>query len=325
VAWPRIDVWYGLRQPVGLHGRPQPVFNLLGRITAGSSAVYSPALSIPGDQMRPLPLGPTALRLRSPGDFNAEIPLERLQPGLNTVTLIATDEAGGHTRLPIELDYTPGRTWPVPYEVTWAQAQNIQDVAQVIDGHWALSPAGVRPVVTGYDRLIAIGDMSWTNYEISVPITIHGYDTFPGHFMWPSYGPAVGVLLGWPGHQDWGDILPRRGWFPFGALGIFRWRDGRMRRELWGGVGGQLIATAEPTEEPLLETPYLFKLDVRSRPGDTNYYRIKIYPASAPEPDSWDLEGPGTVGETPTGAAVLLAHHTAATFGNVCITPVTSS
>jgi hypothetical protein len=90
------------------------------------------------------------------------------------------------------LNYAAGKTCPYSYTIDWSKVTNIQDVVQIIDGHWALTDDGVRTVRTGYDRLLGFGEMNaWTNLLGTVEITIHALD--------PT-GFAVGPIVGWTGH-----------------------------------------------------------------------------------------------------------------------------
>jgi hypothetical protein len=52
----------------------------------------------------------------------------------------------------------------------------------------------------GYDRVIAIGDALWTDYEVSATITMNALD--PAGFVWPSVSPGFGITLRWPGHGN---------------------------------------------------------------------------------------------------------------------------
>jgi hypothetical protein len=50
-----------------------------------------------------------------------------------------------------------------------------------------------------------------------VPITIHNLDsTVP-------WGPFVGFLMRWQGHNDWDGTQPYYGWWPMGGLGGYDW------------------------------------------------------------------------------------------------------
>jgi hypothetical protein len=323
MSGPIIDVWHGERQTFGRLGRPQPWVNVLGRVSADDSPIYTAAFQCNDGPFTPLVLGPSAYRLRSPGDFNIELPTESLRPGLNNVQVWASDHAGRVTRRDVALEYAGSRQWPLPYGIEWDKVGRLQEAVQVIDGQWSHSAAGLRPVTLAYDRIVAVGDMGWRNLEVTVDYTIHGYEQTPATYGWPSYGPAIGLMVGWQGHSDWGDIVPRRGWHPFGALSVYRWKkDGPMCRQLWGGVGTRMIGEEQRGSDPDLERPYRHKVRSAARPGRPNYYGMKIWPADSPEPQGWDLEGDGLAGSLDSGAILLLAHHTDATFGRVTIEPL---
>ena len=87
--------------------------------------------------------------------------------------------------------------WPRTYSIDWGTVTNIQDVAQIVDGSWSLEGIGIRPVITGYDRLIAIGDVdpTWKDYEVTVPITLITAQFF-------SLPPDIMALLYTAGHYD---------------------------------------------------------------------------------------------------------------------------
>ena len=46
----------------------------------------------------------------------------------------------------------------------------------------SVSPAGLRTQHTSYERLFLIGNDAWTDYQITVPITIHAVDTLLGPY-----------------------------------------------------------------------------------------------------------------------------------------------
>ena len=105
----------------------------------------------------------------------------------------------------------------------------ISDVAQVVDGDWVINPNGtVSATDIGYDRLLAIGDLSWTDYEVEVPIKVKSID--PAGFEYPSGAPAIGILMRWPGHYDEDGRQPRWGFSPMGALGWYRFKEGTPGR-----------------------------------------------------------------------------------------------
>lgn len=70
-----------------------------------------------------------------------------------------------------------------------------------------------------------------------------------------------------------------------------------------------------------MDTTYYFKISVQStgveNPPAT--YRFKVWDASLPEPQEWDIEASGFPGEPATGGFLLVAHHVDAKFGNVTV------
>jgi hypothetical protein len=133
---------------------------------------------------------------------------------------------------------------------------------QVLDGLWTLEGDTVRPVVFDYDRLIAIGDHTWQDYTASVPITVHAID--PGGYVFPSNGPAVGILLRRPGHSADGH-QPMEGVYPLGAIGIHRWTASYNRFEIFGN-NGSLLATAPTSQVHGAEVQGAMKTEGSSAP-----------------------------------------------------------
>ena len=70
-----------------------------------------------------------------------------------------------------------GNVWPSTYSIDWDAGGAINDVAQVVDGKWKLEAGGVRAVEPDYDRLISLGDVNWTDYEVTFPVTFNALDT----------------------------------------------------------------------------------------------------------------------------------------------------
>jgi uncharacterized repeat protein (TIGR02543 family) len=217
-----IDVWHGPDQAFGQNGRPQPWVNILGNVS-DSDGVDSLAYSLNGGPASILSVGPDGRRLASAGDFNIDIPCTDLVNGTNQVVITATDELYNRSTKMVTVTYSSGNVWPLPYSIDWSSATSIQDVAQVVDGLWTLEADSVRILEPGYDRLVAIGDVSWTDYEVMVPVTIHDLSDNMG---------GAGILLRWNGHTD--DPIsgwqPKTGWNPLGAIGWFRYN----RLEFWG-------------------------------------------------------------------------------------------
>ncbi|HPU25210.1 MAG TPA: DUF1349 domain-containing protein [Phycisphaerae bacterium] len=310
---PVVDIWYGDTQQFGHIGQPVPAINVLGNAKGNISSLH---YSLNGGAFNPLSKGPNSRRLAQTGDFNVEIPFANLQPGSNSVAIRVRDSGGRETIRTVSVVKGNGGVWPIPYSIDWGRVSNINDVAQVIDGLWEIKSGAVRPVVQAYDRLIAIGDRTWEQYEVTCPITVYSIDS-SGHAA-PSYGPGVGVLLRWPGHSNDGG-QPWQGVYPLGAIGMFRWTTSGEQWQLFGNNGRILDASDDPFQ---LGVTYMFKMRVQNTAGGAEY-RLKYWRSGQAEPGGWQLTGTQTAGEDPgRGCILLLAHHVDAHFGNVTVTSV---
>ena len=323
-AGPVIDVWYGDNQYFGHNGEPLIWVNILGNVS-GDHPITSMTYNLNSTGNRALTLGvdgPSDRRLGAEGDFNVEIAYTDLNVGSNTVLLRATDDQSNVTTRTVTIEYTSGQSWSLPTYTDWADLERIDDGAQVVDGYWALDGGGVKPVQLDYDRLVAIGNMSWTDYEVTVPVTIHGIDAagFPG----PSYGPGLGLILNWKGHFQTGAMEePRVGWSQFGAIGWFHWsRSGGNTTVGMQMLSGGAAEIASNNKSADFDTPYIFKMQVKSVPSAPSQFKMKVWEADTQEPAAWDMEGTGTAGALRSGSMMLVAHHVEATFGRVTITPL---
>lgn len=317
-----IDVWYGLDQTFGEPGLPLPTANILGRVS-GPSAVTSLSYTLNGGPSQPLSIGPDQRRLFGPGDFIIELDITLLQPApaTNSVIITATDDQG-QTNQTVTVRLETGNTWPLPYLADWSAVPAVTDAADPTTGLWGLDNGLLRNIDVGYDRLLAIGDRGWTDYEVTVPVTVHSLNTC----CWsgPSVGGGVGLIVRWPGHTaNSPDQQPMLGWRDLGALAWHRWSpQGAAVLELIG-QGGQVIASR--TDRPVvLGTDYIYKVRVESSPiaGQTATYSFKVWPASEAEPQAWSLVAPGRANEPDAGSVILLAHQATVTFGNVSIVPL---
>lgn len=288
---------------------------------------------------------PEGRRLYREGDFNLE--LDTLPPrrpsspltGDNIVTIVATDSDGDVTTKMVTIrafgkgasggDYLP-LVQPLPWGIVWSQAGSVNDVAHVVDGNWGIENGRLRlrfnPTLgkreIGYDRVVAIGSEAWTDYEVTVPITIHGYNE-PDGFTAPSNGPGVGLVLRWLGHRTWDQSQPRYGYYPIGAIGWYNYVPSKGKFELNVFWGNSAVAS-EPTGRSLqIGVPYIFKMRVESRAGDTSRYRLKVWQEGTAEPATWDIDTTAVpTTELKNGSLLLLAHEADASFGNVQIWPL---
>ncbi len=239
-------------------------------------------------------------------------------PDSNRVVIFATDSLSNESRDTVILRYHTGRTWPIPTRVAWAGPSSLSDSAQVVDGLWSVDGNGLLTIEPGYDRLVAMGDTTWTNYEVTVPITVHevdssGYNTVSG-------SPVVGLFLRWRGHTDnpkagW---QPKTGWIPFGAGGFFTFEKPRGRLEIYTEPRNFL---PDPGKRIQLGITYFFKMRCETTPTG-NLYNFKVWAVGTTEPASYDMSYLGPLSGPTDGSFLLLAHHVRATFGAVVVTNI---
>ncbi len=321
---PLIDVWYGPNQRFGNLGTPQRWVNIVGKVT-DPNGVKSLSYRVNGQPARQLSMGPDENRLHSLGDFNAEInavgPDAELNVGLNTVEITAVDNLDYSTVEVVTVEFSNNTVWSLPYAVDWSSVTQPWDAVQIVDGLWDIQGSEARPLELGYDRLIAIGDMSWTDYEITVPFTVHGLE--PGYvYAGPSFSPGIGVLLRWSGHFDWNGAQPNTGWWSFGGFGWYRWRQpsaGGERFQIMGN-DGSIIADRAESNFPF-GVPHVLKMRVETPPNEGSIYSLKMWEQAQPEPAGWDLVSQELPTDPQSGSLLLVAHHVDATFGNVTIVP----
>lgn len=319
---PTITVWYGTNQQFGANGDPQKWVNILGRVT-NPAPITSLTYSLNGGPPQSLNRGPDQRRLTQAGDFIIEIDYTKLQDGPNQVAITATDGVTTPTVANVTINYDAGNnSWsPGTYTFDWSTASTINDHGQVVTGEWLLNqPNGtVRPVLLSYDRLLALGDLTWRDYTVTVPVKINSYHD--SGFPAPSNGPAVGVLVRWQGHFDLNNILPRVGWRRLGALAWYRWSksgdDITSGMQLLGHGGINLAENGRAID---FGETYIFKVNIQSNAGNQPAtYRFKMWDVTEAEPAAWDFEEAGRPGEPDAGSIILLAHHVDAEFGTVTV------
>jgi regulation of enolase protein 1 (concanavalin A-like superfamily) len=249
---PLIDIWYGPEQTFGSIGIPQRWVNILGNVS-DANGVNSLTYSLNSGPEFSLNMGPSNLRLDEDGDFNIEIAYTDLQEGQNNVIIRALDNLGDETIEDVIVNYESGNVWPESYTIDWASVSSISDVAQIVDGKWVLESNSIRSVEPGYDRLIAIGDLSWTDYEVTVPITIHGIEVVSNNNL-----PGVGLLVRWQGHIMDGN-QPSTQWWPLGVFAHYRFYDYgvslRMLADQWSYLDSNFYSGLE-----YIGVQYIFKL-----------------------------------------------------------------
>ncbi|MBE0597755.1 MAG: hypothetical protein IH614_10835 [Desulfuromonadales bacterium] len=317
----RINPWYGLMQVFGDPGSAQRWVNLLGNLD-GCADLASLSYRLNGGSERALSVGPDGRRLASPGDFNADIDFAQLVPGSNRVELIARDLYGGESRETVTIDYPSGQKWPLPYQIDWRTAGQLPATVQVVDGLWQAASDGVRPTILGYDRLLAIGDSSWRDYEVTVPLTVMEVD--PAGFNPISTAPGLGLQMRWNGHTTSDGSFgqqPLFGWRPVGASAWFGWGSKKFKLLL----NGRLTVEDSSGLQLQIGTTYWFKMRVETLATGEPVYRFKVWPASQGEPGAWLLTGTGLSTDPVSGSLLLVAHHTDVRFGEVNVRPLSTA
>ncbi|MFN0158701.1 MAG: immunoglobulin domain-containing protein [Bacteroidota bacterium] len=322
---PVIDVWYGNEQTFGHNGNPQPYINILGNV-ADPHGIASLKYTLNGGPEVNLTVGSDSRRLTKKGDFNVDILYSTLlpQPQTNQVVIIAADSQFTVKRETVTVNYIPSVSWSKTYQIDWSTAPSIQSVAQVVDGKWTINNGNLRVVEPGYDRLVAIGEQTWNDYEISAPITIHSVDT--AGFKAPSNGAGIGFLMRWPGHSDLpastAGMQPKTGFLPLGSLSWYDWdNDFSQRLRIYGN--NLVVMNQDNSGRTLsLGIRYIFKARVQTLPGVGGQYQIKIWQDGTAEPAGWDLYGIQSFNHPQTGCILLVAHHLDVSIGNVTVVPL---
>ena len=218
--------------------------------------------------------------------------------------------------------YSPIKRWPQTYTANWTSTPSIDALAQIFEGQWTHDGTGIRPVATGFDRVITLGDIAWKDYEVTAEVTFNSFDQSR-----PVVGSAVGLALGWQGHSDWGQ--PRFG-HPSGGLCLYAW-DGseplynKVQLGYSPGPAHDTVLAKQYTDLPV-QVRHLFRFRQRDLGNGSTRYSCKVWRSGQAEPSAWTLEAdvPHWPGETQTrrGSVVLVAHHADATFGTVAVAPV---
>jgi hypothetical protein len=309
---PAIDVWYGSSQVFGKAGIPQRFINVLGNVQ-DPDGIASLTYSLNGAAALPLSIGPDGRRLERSGDFNVEVPYAGLPAGASEITIRASDTGSNVSTETVQVQVDAGIA-SLPYSIDWSSVTEVSDVAQIVDGKWSLGSDGVRTVETAYDQNVAIGDLTWTNYEATVEITLNApldvNTTFP---------PFIGLAMRWTGHFDRNGDQPRSGWHPLGCLMGYTHPPSVSRMTGWTSDGSTFGGDLRP--EPAVGVPYVYKM--RGEPlqsGDIEY-SMKMWPSGQPEPATWAITHIEAQ-PTASGSLLVVAHEADITLGNVAIVPV---
>lgn len=328
-----IRIWYGSRQRVGHLGDGQDDYNLLGEVEAPGELV-SLTCQV-GDRLPPWPqaVGDRAdgfgdgRRLARGGHFNADIPVACLAPGPTPVILVARWRDGSEAREEVTLDRSH-RDRPLPVDIHWSQETAASDAGLCVDGEWVIRDGALRTAHTGYDRVFLIGTRGWRDYEVVVPVTIHGVDTETGPV---SGGNGLGLLFRFTGHVTGGPRgfppgQPKWGYQPFGAITWLRWQEGADQPPHEQFYRGDRDDTVDHgTREIKVGGTYWLRGCCTSLPEDAagagrTRYAFQIWRDGEPEPARWAWEEEQvSATANRAGGVALLAHHVDASFGDVSV------
>jgi hypothetical protein len=330
---PDITVWGGLDRRIGHLGTAQADFNLMGNVGRWED-LATLSYSLNGGAPRALNWGQGAgdfgdyRRLAHNGDFNIDLPIAELQPGLNTLSVRAVDLWGGEDVVTANVTLEPGST-PLPLLVDWEAITDPQDAGQAVDGNWVLEAPGLRTASVGYDRIFLLGETSWQDYEVTCAVTINEVQAATGPL---SDAAGLGFIARFTGHvvggfRNFPEAQPKWGYQPFGALAWMRWTGGaaadpaiqfyRGDADITQDFGVAAGAVAGATLRLRLRCETL--PDAPGGAGVTRY-SFKVWPGQSGEPAEWSYE---VVQESANalrqGSLALVAHHVDATFGDIVI------
>ena len=321
-----LEIWYGDQQQFGTPGLAQRWINILGNVSS-PHGIQEMHYKLNEGAAKSLSLGSDLHRLAAIGDFNVDIDAESCKDGVNWLVLEVVDSAGNQLTSEMTFQYNQGNRWPLPYTIKWAEVEEIQQVAQIVDGHWEITAEGIHNLDTFYDRVIAFGDTSWHNYEVSTTVIFH--DFTPPVKGPPTYNVSHAAIASrWPGH-DLDSLQPHRKWFPLGATSEFRLTkdlDSCRWRIFDGNKPGferfYVEQAVEEYRQIALNKKYGMKHRVETIGPDRTRYSVKLWPYDQTEPEAWDFQGIENDENLPGGSALLLAHNTSVTFGDVYIVSI---
>ncbi|MEZ5245304.1 MAG: PKD domain-containing protein [Acidimicrobiales bacterium] len=331
---PMIDLFYGPEMNAG-EGVAQRWYDIHGNVS-DPDGVASLVFSLNGEASESLSLGPNDRRLVREGDFVIDILRTRLREGVNTVEIRAADNVGDVTTALVQIVNEPVDELPLPGVIDWS-VQELDGLVEVVDGRWKIE--GDELVIDeeslGYDRLLAVGDIEWTDFDVQFPITIDAISEDFNPFT--STTPGFGMLLRWNGHNesftpgsqpqqgfrpDGGNTKTPYGAFPFYAIEL----NGDNVLEMQNPNG--TVVTRDLTEQVRVGRTYLFRGQAQSIVGSGgSVFRAKLWPEGSPEPD-WMVSYVAQVApevEAGSGSFVLVAHEVAVRYGSLRISEVPES
>ncbi|MEM7735240.1 MAG: hypothetical protein AAF267_05560 [Deinococcota bacterium] len=324
-----INVWYGNEQSTPSCGLVQRWVNVLGRVSPVEN-VQRLRYKLNDSKWQGLSVGPDYRRLSGHGDFNIELDYETLELGINHITLQLETTDGDTVEKLVNINKCPEQDLTLPHRVSWTashpQSDRFNTDAQIIDGLWHIDNGHLWVKEAGYDRAVAVGGLELTSYNICVPVTVYGFAASGSAPMSGGYG--LGIALHWQGHVDWGADAyasgqPRHGYEPIGAMLWYGWDKQYgfcLRLESHDAVTPLAIDTSG--FQMAYGQTYMLRFQVVNQLDGPCHYALKAWHVGDVEPDMWLLEADGSDGELTHGSALLIAHHTVCSFGEVQLNPV---
>lgn len=317
-----INIWYGSEQTFGINGNPQRQINILGNINSEDSTICAYFFLNDDTTKHSLTLGSDLHRLARKGDFNIEIERNLLIKGQNKINLVVESINGNVGEKTIYANYDGSQKWSLPYYINWQNIEKIQDVVEIVDGDWEITPDGIRTKTMFYDRILAFGDSTWKDYEVETTVVFHDFVIpVPGP---PTYNVShVAVASRWPGH-DIDSLQPNRKWFPLGATSEFRLTSkyDSCRWRIFDGENFYEEQEISNYRSIQPDVKYGIKHRVQSFENNKTLYSVKLWKWEQPEPKEWDFQAVEESVNLEGGSACLIAHNTDVTFGNVSVTPI---
>jgi regulation of enolase protein 1 (concanavalin A-like superfamily)/chitodextrinase len=326
---PVIDIWNGIAQPdgsirldFGLHGQPEAWANVLGNAVDpdGNVVALEYILTTAGGTLStgPLTIGPNGRRLVAPGDFNIDLLLTTLDPGLNEVLVRARDDEGLEALARVIVAYDPTPVWDFGPQVLTSGAP-LHHLAQPVDGKWSSSVAGLRTLRLGYDRLLALGERSWSDYAVTGSFIVHFVEPPENLPQLSGEYPLVGLGLRWNGHTPT-DTQPHWGFWPTGA---FLWyafdQGGNGHFEIWTNNFANTVQQFAPF---VLGDRYWYRVTVEQSAAGVPQYTLSVWHSELFDPGTppnYVLELEGQPGDPTNGSLLLIGHHVDVTFGDLTI------
>ena len=181
-------------------------------------------------------------------------------------------------------DFGRKRIWPKTYTAQWTSNASIAQQAQILEGQWRYEGNGVRPLTTGFDRALLIGDTGWT--ELRRQVAVHDPLVQPDHAA-GLRGRPRGRLAG---PQRLGPAAQR----PPGRRPVPLREAARRRRSSSRSATAPVRSTTRrsparrPRSRPACSIRCASASRAASRPARTRY-SCKVWRADQAEPAAWDL------------------------------------